>query len=1102
MAEKIISYQITVRGTEQQVKELTRHEIALKKLGTETRAMEKDALILAKRNREGGIVFKGLTKSISENRAKIIDLRTEKNKLAKSLRDESKLNQTIARTIGQVNAQLSIEKARINDVVVGSKKFNIIARRIKDLETKQRNFNQQLGRGRTFVGEYSKGAVDAFQKVALAVGGALIAFRTLQRLTGGVIDTIKEFDESIANLRKTTGLTKDTAIELAKEIIAIDTKTSVTNLLALATAGGRLGLEGQELIDFTKQTDKAFVSLGDSLDGSAEDIGLTLGKLAGNFKLEEKFGIGDAINKIGSVLNELGATTKAQEEPIIDFTQRLAGVAVQAKISLPDIAALGALFDESGVSIEVAATTFNKLLPAIGKDVERFAAIAGMNVEEFRKVVEKDAFEALKLVAEGAQSSQEGLIGLTETLESFGVKSGRAASIVGILASKTERLTEIQEISNRALEEGVSITEEFNIKNETLIARQEKLNKAYDVWIINLEDGQGAIATAIGGITDLATSYLETVVAVDKMNELNKKFQETNFQDTIKEISEHVKQGTTDTKEFTEAQLILKLQLTETFGKVEGIKRYNQFMGLAAINAKRLQEAQEKLTNASKEQQDVLETEAAERVKALEKIIELRKIQEKNAEEMKKIREQFAEERRLALLTEEKRELDALKKRIVELKKAGADEEAIKEFNEEQFAKITKKFREKDATAEIKAIQDRVKAEQDGMALRLLILTQEFNEGVITEEEFKREKLRIRKETLEGIKDLLEAEVNDMTASLEAVNIEESLLSDEQKDELKKKIQEVKTELSGIVKALETEDEEPFSLAGALGLDDKTLDSIFASVDTVVGVLQKLNEFQQTLTNEAIKRNDKETQSKIEAIDAQIERAELQNRSTKTLEDQKTAIIKANADKTLQIQKEQFEKSKDIALARAIVNMAMGILEVIGAEGTGNFIVDAILKGLEIAAIVVAGGLEIATIEETTFKEGGILKMPGGGVLKGKSHEEGGIPFNINGRSGFEAEGGEILVNKNIHTRPDYVDAISQMNYLTGGKKFQRGAVLPSQNVIRRLTPQPITPLGITREEAVELVQEGIATIKVEQVESEVTETQKTVETIESGAEF
>ena len=52
MAERILAYKITVTGTEAQVKELGRHDIAIKKLAGDTRLLEKRALELANQNKK------------------------------------------------------------------------------------------------------------------------------------------------------------------------------------------------------------------------------------------------------------------------------------------------------------------------------------------------------------------------------------------------------------------------------------------------------------------------------------------------------------------------------------------------------------------------------------------------------------------------------------------------------------------------------------------------------------------------------------------------------------------------------------------------------------------------------------------------------------------------------------------------------------------------------------------------------------------------------------------------------------------------------------------------------------------------------------------
>ncbi|MCO6501364.1 MAG: phage tail tape measure protein, partial [Vicingus serpentipes] len=379
-----------------------------------------------------------------------------------------------------------------------------LAKELQNVESKVVSLRSQAkGLGGTFSSLKKAISSNVFAMVGwtAVITGLIAGF-------GDAYQTVKRFDEGVANLQKVTGETKKGARELALEISSIKTKTSVDALLELAVAAGRLNLKGKELIEFTENTDKVFVALGDSLDGSAEDIGLTLGKIASSFNLEQKYGIGNSIERIGSVLNELGANTKATEGPIVDFTNRLAGVAGQADITLPQIAALGALFDANGQSIEIAATTFQKLLPEMGKNVQKFADVAGVPIEEFRDKLENDAFGALMLVAKGAQSNKSGLTALSDTLKNYGIDSARAASIVTILSSKQEELAEYVELSNRALEENTSIANENAIKQQTLTAKGEILTKTWDEFIISLDGSESVIGNVDKNLLDFFTNAI------------------------------------------------------------------------------------------------------------------------------------------------------------------------------------------------------------------------------------------------------------------------------------------------------------------------------------------------------------------------------------------------------------------------------------------------------------------------------------------------------------------------------------------------------------------------------------------------------------------
>lgn len=428
-----------------------------------------------------------------------------------------------------------------------------------------------------------------------------LSYMSVTAVIGGVVavmkdafETIKEFDESVANLQKVTNGTKEATRELAQEIIKIDTRTSVTALLELAVAGGRLGLKGQKLIEFTEAADMAFVALGDSLDGSAEDIALTLGKLGSSFGLEEKYGVAGSLTRIGSVLNDLGAKTKATEGPIVDFTARIAGVASQSGITLPEVAALGALFDANGQSLEVAATTFQKLLPDMGENVEKFAEVAGMDVDKFSELLRDKPFAALQAVAKGAESTDKGLIGLTETLKNYGVDSARSASIVSLLSSKQEDLATMVGIANDALEANSSLANENAVKQETLNAKMEKLGKTWDVFVISISEGTGVISSVFSLVVEHLGNFLEgmTDLINFKGSENFDKFANDFIKSTsgidfgIKSVDESIKKVTTTFSKLSNEQLKNKdtaLKIIETYKglgltQVEAIEKYKSLL--------------------------------------------------------------------------------------------------------------------------------------------------------------------------------------------------------------------------------------------------------------------------------------------------------------------------------------------------------------------------------------------------------------------------------------------------------------------------------------------------------------------------------------------
>lgn len=91
---------------------------------------------------------------------------------------------------------------------------------------------------------------------------------------------------------------------------------------SLSSFAGKLGINGRDdLVGFTRAADQTVVALSQDLGGNVEETVRQLGKLVDIFKLEDELEIKQAMHKVGSALNGLGAASTAVVEgtPVSDF---------------------------------------------------------------------------------------------------------------------------------------------------------------------------------------------------------------------------------------------------------------------------------------------------------------------------------------------------------------------------------------------------------------------------------------------------------------------------------------------------------------------------------------------------------------------------------------------------------------------------------------------------------------------------------------------------------------------------------------------------------------------------------------------------------------
>lgn len=125
----------------------------------------------------------------------------------------------------------------------------------------------------------------------------------------------------------------------------------------------------------------------------------------------------------------------------------------------------------------------------------------------------------------------------------------------------------------------------------------------------------------------------------------------------------------------------------------------------------------------------------------------------------------------------------------------------------------------------------------------------------------------------------------------------------------------------------------------------------------------------------------------------------------KSVEDAKLQAFQSVFGQIKGLVGEQTALGKAAAIAETTINTYMAAQKAYSAMAAIP-VVGPALGAVAAAAAVASGLMNVAKISSTD------VKYEKGGLLKGKSHSEGGIPFTVAGRGGFEAEGGEYIVNK------------------------------------------------------------------------------------------
>lgn len=346
----------------------------------------------------------------------------------------------------------------------------------KEITVAQKEMNGTLGAQ----GNLMSRAANGFNKYFGMITGALAAVTGISFTLRKLSQDAAKMEDTYADVMKTTGLTRDEVGELNEEFKKMDTRTAREELNQLARDAGKLGLSAKkDVMDFVEAGNQINVALGEDLgEGAIRNIGKMSDVFSRSTRELDNLDLKGKMLAVGSAINELGQSSTASEQYLVAFAGRLGGVAAQAGIGIDKILGYASALDQDMQAVEMSATALQKFIMTLMAEPAQFAKYAKMEVGEFNKLLQTDTNEAIKAVLR-SMNEQGGLQQLIPMFQEMGLDGARAVGVLSSMANSIDKIDDAQLIANKAMREGISLTNEYNVKNENANAELEKRKKNF-----------------------------------------------------------------------------------------------------------------------------------------------------------------------------------------------------------------------------------------------------------------------------------------------------------------------------------------------------------------------------------------------------------------------------------------------------------------------------------------------------------------------------------------------------------------------------------------------------------------------------------------------
>lgn len=385
------------------------------------------------------------------------------------------------------------------------KQFNESAQASARLNKQYREFSKAAGDNRALVGSYAEELGGFFTKLQRGASNFLGAFGVtlgagaLAAVFKGAFDTIKEFEQSVADLSAITGASGDDLEYLKNKAIDLGRETK-GGAVAVTEAYKLIASAKPELLEDVKALN------------AVTEATLTLAKASGLELPDAATRLTDALNQFGADADQAsffvdalanGAKYGAAEIPqITDALLKFGAVARSSNIDIKQATAMVELLAENGLKGADAGTALRNVLLKISapdatpKAAREFARL-GISIKDLKdpSIDIQKKFEMLKpLMNDNAAA-----------VRIFGLENIVAAKNI---IEHTDRL---DELTGKMGEIGTA-EEQAAIRMNTLAGKMDRVSASYDSLVLSVNEGSGALSSVFSFFVDSAQSAINELI--------------------------------------------------------------------------------------------------------------------------------------------------------------------------------------------------------------------------------------------------------------------------------------------------------------------------------------------------------------------------------------------------------------------------------------------------------------------------------------------------------------------------------------------------------------------------------------------------------------